>query len=438
MGRAALVALDRRHLWRPYTPADEHERRDPFVVERAEGVWLYDVDGRRYLDTNGSWWANTLGHGRPELREALCRQAERMLHVTLAGVVHEPAALLAERLVALAPEGLQRVFYTDNGSGAVEVALKIALQFFRQNGEPKRTRFVALPGAYHGDTLGVMGLGGVAAFVETFRPVLTRAWRPPEPVPTATGWDWGPTVEGLEAHLRAEGEHVAAVVLEPLVQGAAGMRIHPPEVLGRIAEACRRAGALLVLDEVFTGFGRTGTMFACEQAGVRPDLLCLAKGLTGGTMPLAATLATERLFDGFRGERGRALMHGHTYGGHPLGAAVALEALRLYQTEDVVGRVRALAPRLRDGFEALAEELPGVRRPRALGLVAALDLGEEGYHGEIGWRVHLAARRRGLYLRPLGDTIYVCPPLTITAEELDWMLEQLRGALQEALEAPGG
>ncbi len=431
--RERLIAVDRRHLWRPYTAADEHERRDPFVVVRAEGPWLFDADGRRYLDTNGSWWCNTLGHGRAELRRALCEQAERMLHVTLAGVVHEPAARLAERLAVWAPGSLNRVFFTDNGSSAVEVALKIALQFFRQNGEPARHRFLALPGAYHGDTLGVMSLGGVGAFVETFRPVLFDAWRPPEPPRDEGGWDWEPVAVAFERELAERGEDVAAVVLEPIVQGAAGMRVHPPWLLARIAEAARAAGALLVLDEVFTGFGRTGRWLACEWAGVEPDLLCLAKGLTGGTMPLAATLASERLFDGFRGGRSRALMHGHTYCGHPLGSAVALEALRIYEEERILEHVAALAPRLCEGFEAMARDLPGVQRPRSIGMVAAVDLGEGGYHGATGWRVHEAARRRGLYLRPLGDTVYVCPPLVIQEEELDFLLEGVREAVAEAL-----
>ncbi len=433
--RAQLVELDRRHVWRPYTAADEHERVDPFVVVGAEGPWLLDADGRRYLDSNGSWWCNTLGHGRSELRRALCEQAERMLHVTLAGVVHEPAAHLAERLVDVAPGALRRVFFTDNGSSAVEVALKIALQFFHQNGEPRRRRFLALPGAYHGDTLGVMSLGGVGAFVEIFRPVLFEAWRPVEPPRTERGWDWEPVAEAFERELAERGEDVAAVVLEPMVQGAAGMRVYPSWLLSRIAAAARAAGALLVLDEVFTGFGRTGRRFACEWAGVEPDLLCLAKGLTGGTMPLAATLATERIFDGFRGGRRRALMHGHTYCGHPLGAAVALEALRLYEEERVLERVESLAPRLREGFEAMAREIPGVHRPRAIGMVAAVDLGEAGYHGEAGWRVHVAARRRGLYLRPLGDTVYVCPPLVLRDEEMDFLLRGVREAVAEAMDA---
>lgn len=428
--RDRIVDIDRRHVWRPYTSSEDHESRDPFVIVGAEGPWLRDADGRRYLDGNASWWTCNVGHRHPRLCAAIARQAESLLHCSMAGTTHEQAALLAEELVEVAPEGLERVFYSDDGSTAVEVALKIAFQYWQQNGRPKRTRFVALSGAFHGDTLGAVSVGGVEEFHAVFGPLLFETIRPPDPVEGDAGWERA--VERIEEVLRERPDEIAGVLVEPVVQGAAGMRVWPAPLLGRLRDATRRADTFLVADEVFTGYGRTGPMWACEHASVAPDLLCTAKSFSGGVLPFAATLASGRIYDGFRGGKDRALMHGHTFCGNPLGAAVAREVLAIYREEDVLGQVRQNGSLLQEAFARMAE-LPGVQRPRGAGMVAAVDVGEAGYYGQIGWQVHEAARRRGAYVRPLGNTVYLCPPLTIPTEDLRRLCEIVEESVQEVL-----
>ncbi|NNE20950.1 MAG: adenosylmethionine--8-amino-7-oxononanoate transaminase [Myxococcales bacterium] len=420
-----LMALDRAHLWRPYTSSDDHERRSLFVVDRAEGPWLISSDGRRVLDASGSWWCNNLGHGHPRLREAIARQSERMMHCTLAAVTHEPAALLAAELSAIAPRGLDRVFYSDNGSTAVEVALKMAFQYWQQNGRPARTRFLGLPGGYHGDTLGAMSAGAVDEFSAVFRPILFDVERPAD----AVDQHWEPVFDQLFELLRRDSDRIAAVIVEPLVQGAAGMRMYPAELLAALRKETERADTFLIADEVFTGFGRTGPMWACDQAGITPDLLCTAKGLSGGVLPFAATLATHRIYDGFRGDKSRALMHGHTFCGNPLGAAVAREVLAIYRDEQILEAAKAKAARLAARILEM-NEVAGVSSPRALGMCAAFDVGARGYMGTVGWEISEAALELGAHLRPLGNTVYLVPPLNI--EDAD--LERLLGIVRESTE----
>lgn len=359
--RERIVALDKRRVWHPYTAMDRYrEAVDPIVVERAEGPWLFDLDGRRYIDANSSWWVASLGHNHPRLVAALRRQAERNCHTALAGMTHEAAAELAEALCAAAPPGLTHVFYSDDGSTAVEVALKLALQYWHQAGRPERRRFVALDGAFHGETLGVTALGGVEAFRRPFAAAVPQPLRVPSP---ADGCE--AAAAALERVLSEHGREVAALVVEPVVQGAAGMRLYDPSFL-RVARAlCDRHDVLLVDDEVFAGYGRSGPMWACEHAGIAPDLLCTAKGFTGGTLPMAATLVSERLERGFRGDEG-AFHYGHSFCGNPLGAAVALEVLRVYEDERVLERARPKAARIAAAFAELAR-LPGVveRAPSA-------------------------------------------------------------------------
>ena len=423
-----LIALDRRYVWRPYTSSEDHESRPLFVVERAEGPWLIGPDGRRVLDASGSWWCNNLGHGHPRLRAAIQQQAESLMHCTFAAATHEPAARLAAELAELAPEGLERVFYSDNGSTAVEVALKIAFQYWQQNGHPERARFLSLPGAYHGDTLGVMSAGAVDEFSAVFRPLMFDVARPPEPIDHA----WEPVFDALFKQLRDDGDRIAAVIVEPLVQGAAGMRMYPPELLRELRRATLDAGTLLIADEVFTGFGRTGPMWACDLAGVTPDLLCTAKGLSGGMLPFAATLATERIYDGFRGDKHRALMHGHTFYGNPIGAALAREVLAVYRDEGILESARAKAARIEAAFGAMTE-IPGVSQPRALGMCAAFEVGTPGYMGTVGWEISELALELGAHLRPLGNTIYIVPPLNIEDEDLRQLLDIVRESTERVL-----
>jgi adenosylmethionine-8-amino-7-oxononanoate aminotransferase len=423
-----LIALDRTHVWRPYTSSEDHERRSIFVVDRAEGPWLVSAKGKRVLDASGSWWCNNLGHGHPRLREAIRRQSERLMHCTFAAATHEPAARLAEELAAIAPAGLNRVFYSDNGSTSVEVALKIAFQYWQQNGQPKRRRFLALPGAYHGDTLGAMSVGSVDEFSALFRPLLFEVERPREPLAQY----WAPVFASLRAILTEHGDQVAAVIVEPIVQGAAGMRMYPPDLLRSLRDAIDDAGTLLIADEVFTGFGRTGPMWASDHAGITPDLLCSAKGLSGGMLPFAATLATDRVYDGFRGDKSRALMHGHTFCGNPLGAAVAREVLAIYRDEAVLASARPKAARIKAAIDAMSE-IPGVSSPRALGMCAAFEVGASGYMGKVGWDIADVALELGAHLRPLGNTVYIVPPLNIGDDDLDRLLQIVRASTERVL-----
>lgn len=423
--RATIIELDKHHVWHPYTDMDAYIAEvDPLVVDRATGARLFDVDGQSYLDANASWWVATLGHGHPRLTAALTRQAERLCHASLAGVTHEAAACLARDLSAVAPPGLSWVFYSDDGSTAVEAAIKMALKLWVNEGRPERRRFVALDGAFHGETLGVTSLGGVEVFRRPYAGVLMECLHAPPPVGSEPGEAAYARAFDALARLLGEGaDTIAAVVLEPVVQGAAGMRMYPPAYVAAARELCTQHDVLLIVDEVFTGYGRTGPMWACDLAGIAPDILCTAKGFTGGVLPMAATLATARVFDAFRGSKERAFHYGHSYCGHPLGAAVAREVLAIYRDEDILVSARAKAARISSAFQSLEDAGVG-RRARSLGMLGAIDLSlDAGYLGQAGWRVYAEARRRGAYLRPLGDVVYVAPPLNIPDPDLDELLD---------------
>lgn len=426
--RAALVAIDKRYLWHPYTPMGPYlAETEPLVIARAAGARLFDVDGRSFLDGNSSWWSAVLGHNHPRIVAALSAQAEILCHTSLAGVTHEQAALLAEELVGVAPAGLERVFYSDDGSTSVEVALKLALQYWHQNGRPERTRFLALDGAFHGETLGATAISGVEVFRRPFAGVVLDCIH----VPSAhDGHERAFAV--LERAIREHEGTLAAVVLEPMIQGAAGMRVYDAEYLRRARALTREVDTFLVLDEVFSGYGRTGPMWASEHAGIAPDVLCTAKGFTAGTLPMAATLATARIFDGFLGDAKRAFYYGHTFCGNPLGARIAREVLSIYRGEQVLARAAPKAARIARAFERFAE-LPGVARTRSLGMVGALELGENDYLDRAGWRIFEEGLKRGAYLRPLGNVVYVAPPLNIADEDLNELLDILGESLRAVL-----
>lgn len=430
MTRERIVALDRDLVWHPYTSADAWEKTDPIVVARAEGSSFWDVDGRKYLDGNSSWWVAALGHGHPRLLQTLRDQSARLAHVAFAGITHEPGALLADELVAVAPRGLSRVFYTDNGSTSVEVAIKIAVQAWRQRGAPRKTRFIALDGAFHGDTLGATSLGGVEVFRRAFADIVFDCVHAPFPSPDA----YERAFETLTSIIARDKDTIAAVVLEPIVQGAAGMRMYEPRYLSALRELTRKNDVLLIADEVFAGYGRTGRMWACEHAGVTPDLMCLGKAFSG-FISMGATLATEEIFNAFRGGKDRTLYYGHTFCGNPIGASLAREVLAIYRDEAIVEQAQTKAPRITQAFERIAG-LSGVERVRSIGMIGAADLapsGDGGYLGDSGWRVYDEAKKRGAYLRPLGDTVYVCPPLNIGDDDLDLLLQILEESVLDAM-----
>ncbi|MFO0554958.1 MAG: adenosylmethionine--8-amino-7-oxononanoate transaminase [Polyangiaceae bacterium] len=430
--RADVVALDKRYVWHPYTQMSKYAapENDPFVVDHAAGPYLFDRDGKRYIDANSSWWVAVLGHNHPRLVRALADQAATLCHASLAGVTHAPAALLAERLAAVAPRGLEHVFFSDDGSTAIEAALKMALGYHRQRGA-ERTLFVALGDAFHGETLGVTALGGVELFRRPFEAVLMKVAhvRPP----AATEGADGAAAAELRAFFEERGADVAAMVVEPLLQGASGMNPYPAWYLRLARELCDRSGALLVSDEVFTGYGRVGAMWACSLAGVVPDIVCTAKGFSGGMLPMAATLANDRVFDAFLGAPERAFFYGHSFTGNPLGARVALEVLDVFEDEGVLAGIPERARRIAQSFERLTA-IAGVSRPRSIGMVGAVNVSESAaYLGGAGWRVHTEARARGLYLRPLGDVVYIAPPVNIPLDALDELLSGVEASLRAAL-----
>ncbi len=416
--------LDRDHLWHPFTQQRDWCGEEPLTIERAEGSQLIASDGRRYLDGVSSLWCNVHGHRHPGIDQALRDQLGRVAHSTMLGLSHPGAAELAARLVELAPPGLSRVFYSESGSTATEIALKMAFQYQQQRGgqHVRRTSFVHLRQAYHGDTLGSVSVGGIDLFHAAYRPLLFRTYAA-EPGDAAH----------LEHVLATREEEIAAVIVEPLVQGAAGMLVHPPGYLRAVRELCDRFGVLLICDEVATGFGRTGTMFACEQERVAPDLLCLAKGLTGGYMPLAATLTTERIYEGFLGapEEQRTFFHGHTYTGNPLACAAALASLDAFERERTLARLQPKIRLLNELLGAVAG-MPEVAEVRGRGFMVGIDLGRHDPALRLGHRVTLEARERGAIIRPLGDVIVLMPPLSISKADLRHLVEIVAESIEAA------
>jgi adenosylmethionine---8-amino-7-oxononanoate aminotransferase len=422
-----LIALDRAHVWHPFTPMKPWcEEKDILVIERGEGEFLIDTEGRRYIDGISSLWCNVHGHHVAELNQAVIEQLNQVAHTTLLGLANIPATLLAKRLVDLAAAcdlDLPKVFYSDNGSTAVEVACKMAFQYWKNLGK-SRGKFLALGDSYHGDTLGAVSVGGIPLFHEAFRgltfavdfidaPVISRS------VPTLAG-----AIEALDRQLAAAPDAYAAIVVEPLVQGAGGMLMHTPGFLRELRRLADKYDVLLIADEVMTGFGRTGKMFACEQEGVTPDFLCLSKGLTAGYMPLGVTMTSRKIFDAFYADpvEGKTFYHGHTYTGHPLACAVALASLDLFEKNDVMTHVQALMPVLADAL-AQARQSSYVKNARQLGLIGAIDLAHvDGsvfpYHWRVGGAVCARMRELGIIVRPIADTLIIMPPLAIREENM--------------------
>lgn len=444
--RQELEQWDRDHVWHPFTPMQEYARQEPTIIAGARGCFLIDLDGREYLDGVSSLWCNVHGHRVPELDDALRRQLESVAHSTLLGLSNIPAILLARRLVEVAPPGLTRVFYSDDGATAVEVALKMAFQFWRQcpTPRPEKTRYLALSRAYHGDTLGDVSVGDLARFHHLFAPLLFPCLRAPShycyrcPLGLERRTCQIACVEELARMVRENADTLAAVVIEPVVQAAAGMITAPEGYLRRVREITKEHDVLLIADEVAVGFGRTGTLFGCTQEGVSPDFLCLAKGLTGGYLPLAATLTTETVYQAFLGpaEAGRTFYHGHTYTGNPLGAAVALASLERLLGPEGLDALPAKIARLSQQLERL-QELPSVGEVRQTGLLAGIELVQDRQTRQpfpaqmrMGQRVCREARQRGVLLRPLGDVIVVMPPLAIDLSLLDWLGDVLYNSVK--------
>ncbi len=439
-----LIERDRAHLWHPYTQMRTSPA--PLPIISGEGVYLYTEDGRRLLDGISSWWVNIHGHSHPRLNRALAEQAGRLEHVMFAGCTHQPAVDLAERLLELLPAGLTRVFYSDNGSTAVEVAVKLAVQYWsnksNKTNRADRQRIVALHHAYHGDTVGAMSVSEASVFTRAFTPLLFPVDRVHAPYCYRCPLDLDRAtchiecLGDLENRLKTEGDRVAAVLVEPMLQGAGGMIMWPAEFLTGVRRLCDRYGTLMIADEVLTGFGRTGRMFACEHGPVTPDIICLSKALTAGYLPLAVTAVTDAVYEAFLSDdHSKTFFHGHSFTANPLACAVGLASLDLFKEHDVLARVARLERQLREGLTPLTR-LPIVGDVRVLGGVGAIELVSDkttrhagGYLDQIGPRLTQAFLDRGLLLRPLGNVLYFMPPYVITDDEVDWVISQIREVL---------
>jgi adenosylmethionine---8-amino-7-oxononanoate aminotransferase len=441
-----LAERDLRVVWHPCTQMKDHEWLPMVPIERGEGVWLHGYDGRRYLDAISSWWVNLFGHANPRINAAVTAQLGRLEHVIMAGFTHEPAVELAERLTAVAPPGLTRCFFADNGSSAIEVALKMSFHYWRNAGQSRKRRFITLTNSYHGETLGALAVGHVELYREIYHPLLMDVIAVPTPdcysrEPGASEADHSRRMFlEMEQALERHAGEVCAVIVEPLVQCAGSMRMYDPVYLALLREACDRHGVHLIADEIAVGFGRTGTMFACEQAGIAPDFLCLSKGLTGGYLPLSAVLTGEQVYAAFYDEYAslRAFLHSHSYTGNPLACSAAVATLRIFEEDGVIERNRVLARHLGERCAALTE-LRHVAEVRQRGMIVAVEMSRDGdrnrpfaWQERRGLRVHRHALEHEALLRPIGNVVYFMPPYVIEPDEIDRLVATARDGIEAA------
>ncbi len=446
--KSHLRHLDQTRVWHPFTQMQDYAKEDPVIIKSADGSYLVDIDGNRYLDGFSSMWCNVHGHRVPAIDQAIRNQLDEVGHSTLLGLSNIPAIKLAEKLVEISPDGLSHVFYSDNGATAVEVALKMAFQYWQQRPDPRpdKNTYLHLTESYHGDTLGSVSVGGISLFHKVYHPLLFKTLSAPVPHPyrceTCLGVCDQSCFRPLEEQFEKNAHLLAAFIIEPLVQGAGGMLVHPNGYLRHAAALCKKHDVLLIVDEVATGFGRTGTMFACEQEDIRPDLLCLGKGLTGGYLPIAATLATDEVYNAFLGSYSeqKSFFHGHTYTGNPLGCAAALATLEIFESENTLSNLAKKIETLRSGLTRF-ESLSNVGNIRQCGFIAAIELvldrsTREPYAWEARMGVNTCnkARDLGLLVRPIGNTIVLMPPLSVSNEELDQILEITFNAIRHTTE----
>jgi adenosylmethionine-8-amino-7-oxononanoate aminotransferase len=443
------VARDLAHLWHPCSQMKDYEREMPLIpIASGAGAWLTGHDGRRYLDAISSWWVNLHGHAHPRINAALRDQLDRLEHVMFAGFTHEPAIRLAEALTRLAPPGLTRCYFADSGSAAIEIAVKMSFHYWQNRGQPRRTRFVTLANSYHGETLGALAVGNVELYKAIYRPLLMDVFTVPSPdayaaAPGETALDCAQrAAAALDALLAERGDEICAVLIEPLVQCAGNMRMHDPAYLRLVRDCCDRHGVHLIADEIAVGFGRTGTMFACEQASVTPDFLCLSKGLTAGYLPMSAVLTTEDVYHAFYDDyvRLNAFLHSHSYAGNPLACTAALASLDLFREENVLARVGTLAQQLRAAVDARLATHPNVVEVRQRGLIVAVEFARDRATREpFPWRerrhlrIYRHALERGVLLRPLGQVIYFMPPYIVTQDEIELMADVAASGLALAV-----
>ena len=442
----SIARRDLSVVWHPCTQMKDHEQLPMVPIARGEGPWLYDFDGRRYLDAISSWWVNLFGHANPRIGGAVRRQLDRLEHVILAGFTHEPVIELSERLVGLVPAGLTRCFYADNGSSAVEVAVKMSFHYWLNRGKPRKSRFITLANSYHGETLGALAVGDVALYKQVYQPLLMDVITVPSPDChlREAGESWEAHTrrqfEAMERTLAAHADEVAAVIVEPLVQCAGGMRMYHPVYLSLLREACDRHGVHLIADEIAVGFGRTGTLFACEQGGIRPDFMCLSKGLTGGYLPLSVVVTTEDVYAAFYDdyERLTAFLHSHSYTGNPLACAAAIATIDIFAQDGVIERNRVLAASMARAVADLADH-PNVAEVRQTGMILAIELVRDRLTGERfpwqerrGLKLYEYALSQGALLRPIGNVVYFMPPYVVDEEQIDFLAGVVRRGIDLA------
>jgi adenosylmethionine---8-amino-7-oxononanoate aminotransferase len=442
----SIARRDLSVVWHPCTQMKDHEQLPMVPIARGEGPWLYDFDGRRYLDAISSWWVNLFGHTNPRIGGAVRRQLDRLEHVILAGFTHEPVVELSERLVGLVPAGLTRCFYADNGSSAVEVAVKMSFHYWLNRGKPRKSRFITLANSYHGETLGALAVGDVALYKQVYQPLLMDVITvaSPDCHLREAGESWEAHTrrqfEAMERTLAAHADEVAAVIVEPLVQCAGGMRMYHPVYLSLLREACDRHGVHLIADEIAVGFGRTGTLFACEQGGIRPDFMCLSKGLTGGYLPLSVVVTTEDVYAAFYDdyERLTAFLHSHSYTGNPLACAAAIATIDIFAQDGVIERNRLLAASMARAVADLADH-PNVAEVRQTGMILAIELVRDRLTGERfpwqerrGLKLYEYALSQGALLRPIGNVVYFMPPYVVDEEQIDFLAGVVRRGIDLA------
>lgn len=442
-----LREWDLKHFWHPFTQMVEYAQWEPLIIERGEGVYLIDVNGNRYIDGVSSLWVNVHGHNHPKINQVIKEQLEKIAHSTTLGVANVPAILLAKRLAEIAPEGLTRVFFSDTGACAMEIAIKMAYHYWQNKGETKKKRFVALRNGYHGDTIGAMSVGGIDLFHAVYRPLLFEAYFSPSPYCYRCELGLRPDRCGLECLNKLEEivakhkDEICAIVSESTVQAAGGIIVMPPGFMKGLREIADRYGVLLVLDEVAVGFGRTGKMWGCEHEGVVPDIMAVAKGITGGYLPVAATLTTDEVYNAFLGDYTKTFYHGHTYTGNPLGCAAALASIELFEEERTLDKLQPKIEHLSKRLEEF-KELKHVGDVRQKGFMVGIELvrdkeSKEPFPPEerTGYKVMLKAREKGVFIRPLGDVVVILPPLVIEMDELDRLIDAVKWAIRETTEA---
>ncbi len=442
-----LIKKDFENIWHPFTQMKDFETDKPILIERGKGIYVYDMQGNKYIDAVASWWVNTLGHSNERLNKALCEQAEKIEHVLFAGFTHKPAIELAEKLLKLCPKPLKKVFFSDNGSTAVEVAIKMAYQYWAQTGHPEKSKFIAIKNSYHGDTLGVVSIGGCDLFHKIYKPLLFDIYQSPSPYcyRCPMGQRQGKCdfecAYAIEEILKKDAQNIAGIVIEPLIQGSGGMIVYPTEYLKIVRKLCDKYNILLIDDEVAMGFWRTGKFVACEHAEISPDIMCLAKGITAGYMPLATTLCTQKIYDAFYDdyEKTKTFYHGHSFTANPLACAVALENLKIFEEEKIDEKIIPKIEYLKKGLEKF-KNLKNIGDVRHLGMIGAIELVKNkttkesfDFKERVEMKIYRQGLKNGIIMRPIGNVFYFMPPYIITEEEIDAMLDIAYKTIEEVL-----